>query len=41
MTFREWLRIRDILRGKTERFDEMGFPDDDGEYDIYGFPLPI
>ena len=41
MTWQEWLEIRDILTGKIDRFDEMGFPDIDGEYDISGFPLPI
>lgn len=41
MTWLEWIEIRDILTGKTERFDEYGFPDIDGEYDIGGFPLPI
>lgn len=41
MTWQEWLEIRDILLEKTDRFDEMGFPDIDGEYGIDGFPLPI
>ena len=31
----------EILTGKVEQFDEMGFPCMDGEYDINGFPLPI
>jgi hypothetical protein len=30
-----------ILTEKIETFDEMGFPDIDGEYDINGFPLRI
>ena len=37
----EWRRCRDILTGKEQRYDEMGFPDDRGEYDAGGFPLPI
>ena len=41
MTRSDWLEILDILTGKTERFDEMGWPDDEGEYDINGWPLPI
>lgn len=31
----------EVLTEKIDRFDEMGFPDMDGEYDISGFPLPI
>lgn len=32
-------RTWEILTEKIDRFDEMGLPCIDGEYDIYGFPL--
>lgn len=41
MTRQEWYEIRDILTEKTETFDEYGFPCQNGEYDICGWPLPI
>ena len=41
MTKQELLQIRDILTGREERYNEMGWPDENGEYDISGFPLPI
>jgi hypothetical protein len=41
MTKQEVREIIDIFKGRTERYDEMGFPDKNGEYDIMGFPLPI
>ena len=34
-------RTWEILTEKIDRFDEYGFPDIDGEYDIYGWPLSI
>lgn len=37
MTYEEYL----ILKGMVDTFDEMGFPDDCGEYDINGWPLPV
>lgn len=38
---KELFELLDIISGRTERFDEMGFPDEKGEYNIDGFPLPI
>jgi hypothetical protein len=33
----EW----EILTDKVDTYDETGFPDEKGEYDANGFPLPI
>jgi len=41
MTEQEFVEIRDLLIDRTQRYDEVGFPSIDGEYDIGGFPLPI
>ena len=30
-----------VLTGQIQPYDEMGFPDEDGEYDCMGFPLLI
>ena len=34
-------RTREVLIEQIDRYDEMGFPDMNGEYDEMGFPLPI
>ena len=34
-------RTWEVLTEKIDRYDEMGFPDPEGEYDADGFPLPI
>lgn len=34
-------RTWELLTDKIDRFDEMGLPAQDGEYDINGFPLPF
>lgn len=36
----DWETYR-ILTDQIDTYDEMGFPDIDGEYDADGFPLRI